>query len=135
MHLVGASIVACTGQQQVFAQRPETQQTDAELALQPSLSVRLQVSLDRIANVRGHVMKVRHAVGVPAHALTVVLHTEIMPAFFLAASNDDRFRPRIDAVFHQLGHRLEGVALRQGDDGDRVPVVSDAEIAAGAGFG
>src|SRR5439155_23941492 len=48
MHLVGASIVACTGQQQVFAQRPETQQTDAELALQPSLSVRLHVSLDRI---------------------------------------------------------------------------------------
>jgi hypothetical protein len=38
--------------------------------------------------------------------------------------------PRIDAVFHKLGNRLQRIVLRQSDDGDSVPVFADSELAA-----
>ena len=51
-------------------------------------------------------------------------------ALVLAAARDGhRMRFRIDAVFHQLGDRLQWAALRQGDDSDRVPVVADLQLA------
>ena len=137
VHLKGASIRARRGQQKLFAQRPEAQQADAEFALQAARALHLQLALDGIADVRRHVVEIRLAVGIPAHALAVVLHAQVMLPLLLAPGDDDRFRARIDAVFDQLGHRLERIALRQGDDGDRIPVIADAQIAAGtlpAGF-
>jgi len=40
-------------------------------------------------------------------------------------------RASVDAVLDELGHRFQRIALRQRDDRNRVPVVADAEIAAG----
>ncbi len=130
VHLPGASVVARRSQQKIFAQRPEAQQADAELALQSLRSLRLEPPLDRIADVGGDVVEVRLAVGVPAHALAVVLHAQVMLSLVLAAGDDDRLRARVDAVLDQLRDRLERIALRQRDDRDRVPVIADAEVAA-----
>ena len=41
------------------------------------------------------------------------------------------FRAGVDAVLDELGYRFQRIALRQRDDRDRIPVVADAEIAAG----
>ena len=132
MHLVSASIVPGRSQQKIFAQRPETQQTDSEFALQPTRALRFQAPLDGVADVRRHIMKIRLAVGVLAHAIAVVLHAQVMLSLLLATGDDDRFRARINTILDQLGHRLEGVALRERNDGDRIPVIADAQIAAGA---
>src|SRR4051812_43437437 len=49
----------------------------------------------------------------------------------LAAARDRHgARLRINAVFDQLGDRLQWAGLRQGDDGDGVPVVADLQLAA-----
>src|SRR6185436_7612296 len=97
----------------------------------------LQLALDGIADVRRNVVEIGLAVGIPAYALTVVLHAQVMLTLLLAPGDDDRLRASVDAVFYELGHRLERIALRQGDDGDRIPVIADAQVAAGtlpAGF-
>ena len=36
----------------------------------------------------------------------------------------------IDAVFDELGDRLQRIVLRERDDADRVPVIADLELAA-----
>ena len=41
------------------------------------------------------------------------------------------FRAGVDAVLDEFRYRFQRIALRQRDDRDRVPVVTDAEIAAG----
>lgn len=35
---------------------------------------------------------------------------------------------RVDAVLDELGHRLEGVALGESDDGNGIPVVADPKL-------
>jgi hypothetical protein len=42
--------------------------------------------------------------------------------------------PRVDAVLDELGDRLQGIALRERDDADRVPIVADFELAAVGGL-
>ena len=135
VHLKGAPVVAGRGQQKLFPQRPEAQQADAEFALQAARALRLELALDGVADVGRHVVEIRLAVGIPAHALAVVLHAQVVLPLLLAPGDDDRLRPRIDAVLDQLGHRLERIALRQGDDRDRIPVIADAQVAARARFG
>src|SRR6266498_3858859 len=132
MHLVGASVLTGRAQQKLFAQRPEAQQADAELALQSPRALRFQPPLDGVADVRGHVVEIRLAVRILADALTVVLHPQVMLSLLLASRDDDRFSARIDAVLDQLSHRLQRVALRQRDDRDRIPVIADAQIPASA---
>ena len=80
--------------------------------------------------MRRHIMEVRLAIGVLAHAFAVILHAQVVLALFLAAGDDDRFRSRIDAVFDELGDGLERIALRQGNDRDRIPVIADSQIPA-----
>ena len=50
-HLPGALIGARRGHRQLLADGPETEQADAELALQPDSVVGLQATLDRVADV------------------------------------------------------------------------------------
>src|SRR5438105_8138551 len=128
MHLPRASIVAGGGKQQLFAQCPEAQEADAELALQSLRPLRLEAALDRVADVRRHIMKIRFAVDVPAHAFAVVLDAQVMLSLLLAARDDDRLRVRIDAVLDQLGDGFERIALRQPDGRDRLPVIANAQI-------
>src|ERR1700693_1996486 len=85
LHLIGAPIAPRTGERQLLAKRPEAQQADAELALKSALALRLQMSLHRIAHVRGHVVKVGGAVVVFAHSLAIVFHPQIMLSPVLAA--------------------------------------------------
>src|SRR5438067_939382 len=135
MHLAGASIVTGGGQQQLFAERPEAQQSDAELALQSLRALRFQAALDGVADVCRHIVKIRLAIGVFAHTLTIVLDAQVMLSLLLASRDDDRLRLRIDAVLDELCDRFQRVALRQRDNRDRVPVIADAQIAAGARLG
>ena len=135
MHLPGAPVVSRRGQQKVFTERPEAQETDAELALQSLRALRLELSLDGIADVSSHVVKVWLAVGVPAHALAVVLDAQEMLSLVFAAGDDDRLGARVDAVLDQFCDGLERITLRQRDDRDRVPVITDAEVAARGRFG
>jgi hypothetical protein len=59
-HLVGALVCARRGHRQLVADGPETQETDAELALDPqALAIGFQASLDRIANMGRHILEVR----------------------------------------------------------------------------
>src|SRR6266852_3023077 len=128
LHLPGTAVVARRSQQKIFTQRPEAQETDAELTLQSLRTLRLQAPLDGVAHVGGDVVEVRLAVGVPAHALAVVLDAQIMLSLVLAAGDDYRLGARVDAVLDQLCDGLERIALRERDD--RVPVIADAEVAA-----
>lgn len=45
-----------------------------------------------------------------------------------SACDRDAFRTRIDAVLHELGDRLERIALRERDDADRVPIIANAQL-------
>jgi hypothetical protein len=47
-----------------------------------------------------------------------------------APSYRDRLRVRIDAVFDEFRNRLQGIALRERDDPDRIPVIADAQLPA-----
>ena len=131
VHLPGAAVVGRRSQKKVLTKRPETQQTDTKLALQSPRALRFQLSLYGIADVGRHIVEVRSAVSIPAHALAIVLHPQVMLALVLAASDDDRLRTSVDAVLYELGYRFQWIALRQRDNRDRVPVVADAQIAAG----
>lgn len=112
MHLPSASASASRRKQQLLAERPETQQPDAELALQLSPALGLEPALDRIAHVRGDVVEIRLAIGIAAHAFAVVLDAQIVLALVLPARDDHRFRTGVDAVFDELRDSLQRIALR-----------------------
>ena len=126
-HLVGALVGAGRGHGELVAHRPEAEQADAEFALQAGAPVGLQPPLDRVADVGGDVAEIGPPLGVARHAVAVVADREEMPAVLAAARDRDGARARVDAVLDQLGDRLERAALRQRDDGDRVPVVADLQ--------
>ncbi len=128
-HLV-QSAVGCRGAElQVLAERPEAQKANAELPLDALGAVLLQPLLDRIADVGGHIAEVRHPGGVPTYPFAIVddLQERLVP---LPAADDlDVLGPCIDAVLDELGGGLERIVLRQRDDADRGPVVTDAQLA------
>jgi hypothetical protein len=53
-----------------------------------------------------------------------------MRAVFLAARDRDGLGVRIDAVLDEFRNRLQGIALRERDDADRIPIIADAQLAA-----
>lgn len=53
---------------------------------------------------------------------------------FRTAENFDLPRAGVDAVFDELSHRVERIALRQRDNGDGVPVVTDTKLPGNAGL-
>ena len=79
----------------------------------------------------GDVVEVGLAGLVAAHALTVVAHRQILLAVLTAARDGHLARPGVNGVLDELRHRLQRVVLRQRDDGDGVPVVANAQLAAG----
>ena len=74
------------------------------------------------------VAEVRRAFAVLRNAGAVVGDRQVVLASLPAAGDGDVARARIDRVLDELGDRFQRVLLRQGDDGDRVPVVADAEL-------
>ena len=81
--------------------------------------------------MRGDITKVRFAVSVARHPVSVIADGKKMPSLLAPASERDVLRLRVDAIFHQLGNSLQRIALRQRNDGDRVPIVADFQFAAG----
>ena len=130
LHLVGPAIGSCRGKEQAFAHGPEAQQTDTELSLDALGSLLLQPLLEGIADVGRHVAEVGQALLVQRNALAVVDYLEVQIAPLPSANDGDVAGPRVNAVFHELGDRFEGIVLGQSDDGDGVPVISDAEFPA-----
>ena len=57
----------------------------------PRRALRLQTTLDRIADVRGDVVEIGLAVRIPAHAIAVVLDAQIVLAVLPATRDGDRF--------------------------------------------
>ena len=56
------------------ADRPEAQETNAKLALQPgAVAVGFQAPFDRIADVRRHVLEVREPIRIARHSVAVIL--------------------------------------------------------------
>src|SRR5258708_6976801 len=53
-----------------------------------------------------------------------------MRVVLLAAGDRDGLRMRIDTVLDELRDRFQGIALRERDDADRVPIIPDAQFAA-----
>lgn len=54
---------------------------------------------------------------------------------FLAPGDGNRLGMRIDAVFDEFRNRFQGVALRQRDDPNRIPVVPNSQLTAVFAFG
>ena len=76
-----------------------------------------------------YVAEIRPAGVVARHAFAIVADREKMAPVLAAARDRHSARLRINAVFDQLGDRLQWAGLRQGDDGDGVPVVADLQLA------
>ncbi len=93
-------------------------------------AVGLEAPLDRIADVRGHVLEVRESLVIARHPIPVILDGEVVGAVFLAARDGDGFRVRIDRVLDEFCDRLQGIALRERDDPDCVPIVADPQLPA-----
>ena len=77
-----------------------------------------------------HVFEVGQAVVIPRHPIAVIFDGEVMRPLLLAAGDCDRLSVRIDAVLHEFRDRLQGIALRQCDDPDRIPVIAYAQLPA-----
>ncbi len=109
---------------------PEAQQPDAELTLQAARTACLQPALDGIADMGGNVVEIRTALLVPRNALTVIAYRQEVTAVFAPSRDGNLAGLCVDAVLDQLGNRLERITLRQCDDRDRIPVISNLELAA-----
>jgi len=128
--LIGAMIGAGRGHNQGLADSPKAQQADAKLALHAGrVTLRLEVSFDRVANVGGNVLKIRQAVGRSRDAFPVILDRQILTAMLSATGDRDCLGVRVDAVFHELRDGLERVALREGDNAYGIPIVANPKFA------
>ena len=94
----------------------------------PCRAFRLKAALDRVANVGGDVLEVGQIPLIARDAVAVILDREVMSVVLLAADDGDVLRVGIDRVLHELRDGLERIALREGDDADRVPMVADASL-------
>src|SRR4029077_4791309 len=129
-HLVGAPVVASRRYAELVAHRPKAQQADPELALWARGPFGLEPALDGITDVGRHVAEIRPASVVARHAIAIVADREKMAPVLAPTRDRHSARLRINAVFDQLGDRLQWAGLRQGDDSDGVPVVADLQLAA-----
>jgi len=127
VHLVGLAVGTGAGHGELLTDRPEAEQTNAELALDALGAVCLETSFDRIADVRAYIAKIRDAIVISGYTLPVIAHHQVMLTPFPTPGDVDLPGTGVNAVFHELSHRFERIALRQRDDGDGVPIVTDTK--------
>ncbi len=60
--------------------------------------------------------------------VAVVDDPQVRLALFTATNDRNVLCMRIDAIFYEFGHCFQRIRLRQSDDADRIPVVSDPEF-------
>ncbi len=75
------------------------------------MTLRFQPPLDRITDVRGHVLEVGEPLLIARHAVAVILDGEVVCAVLLAARNGDSLGVRIDRVLDEFGNRFQRIAL------------------------
>ena len=90
-------------------------------------AARLELPLERIADVGGDVLEIGASGRVAGNPFAVVDDPQVRIAPFASADDCDFSGAGVDRVLDELGDRLEGVRLREGDDVDGVPVVADAQ--------
>jgi len=76
------------------------------------------------------VAEIRQPSFVPRDTLAVIFDAEIVASALATSRDDDRAGFGVDAVLNQLSDRLHGIGLRERDDGDRVPIITDLESTA-----
>jgi hypothetical protein len=79
--------------------------------------------------MRGDVAEIRPPIRVARHPASVIADAQILLSAVPAAGNRHRARLSVDAVLDQLGDGLQGIRLRQRDDGNGVPVIADPQPA------
>jgi hypothetical protein len=97
-HLIGALIGARTGHGKRLADRPEAEQPDAELPLDPGGAALLETALDRVANMCGDIAEIRPPIRVARHPDSVIADAQILLSALPAAGNRHRARLGVDAV-------------------------------------
>ena len=125
MHLVGLAIRPGRSEHQLLAHCPKAQQTDAKFPLNPCGAFGFQATLDRIADMGGHILKVRDALLVATDSLSVVFDAQEVNAVLFPANECDVPGSGINAVLDEFGDCLERIALGKSNDADRIPVVAD----------
>src|SRR5207247_894336 len=92
--------------------------------LQSLRALALELPLNGVANMSGHVLKIRQAPIVSRNATPVVGDTQVMLTSFAAPNNGYIARRGIDAVLDELGQRFQRILLRKGNDRNCVPVIA-----------
>ncbi len=128
-HLKGPSVGALRYHGQLPAQTPEAQEPDAEFAMHALPFAALKIPLERIADMRGHVLKIGQALVGGFQPIPIVANFQRRFAAGFPPDYFNVFRARVDAVLHELANGLEHMGLRAGDDGYGVPLVADAQLA------
>ena len=110
-HLISAPVGSGRGHGELLPDRPEREQPDPELALDAPGAVRLQAPLDRVTDVGRDIAEIGDTVLIPRDAGSVVGDHEVVLAALPAAHDGDVPRTRVDRVFDELGHGLQGILL------------------------
>src|SRR5271169_3894143 len=76
------------------------------------------------------VREIRSTVAIWGYALTIVANCKKVSTAIAPARDCHVARLRVDAVFNELSNRFQWAALRQCDDGNGVPVITDSQFAA-----
>src|SRR5262249_60883864 len=78
---------------------------------------------------RGDVAEAPRPAPVARVPASVVADAQILPGGLPAAGDRPQARLGVDAVLHQFGDDLQWIGLRQRDDSDGVPVITDPQSA------
>ena len=82
----------------------------------------LELSLDGIAYMGCDVTEV-------LYARSIVHYLEVMIVLLLASDYGHVLRPGVYRVLNELGYGLEGIVLRERDDGYDIPMIAYLELA------
>src|SRR6516162_2345843 len=79
--------------------------------------------------MRGDVFEIRQPARIARDTVAIILDLQIVTAMLPPARDDNGLGVRVDAVLDQLGDGFEGIALRERDNADRVPIIADSQFA------
>jgi hypothetical protein len=128
-HLVDDVVAAGGTHGEVLSHGPETEEADAEFALDALHPLAFEPLFHRVADVGGHVLEIGVAGFIERHARAVVDDFEVMLAFLLAAHDGDVAGAGVNGVLDELGDGFERIVLGEGDDRYGAPRVADLELA------